>query len=225
LHPVLGSFHKEDIVLRDHVVGSGIQIPIAPAPRGDYPDPDLDRQRQFAQALADCRRSLSNFDAGNDLIRVSEVFTKVIEESEPRRNDVGDVLSRIGDLLNRRRDLEYARHVFRIFGASCREDRELAKISKVDEHPIFETSDLFGKIRVGKEDGRVREIDHELRRVLDLRQELLDGTSTFSLVTHLISLQATPNTTSAITRQITPSRSIPLVTRGMVWLSGSNPNR
>jgi hypothetical protein len=56
-----------------------------------------------------------------------------------------------------------------VFGAARREYRQLAEVVQVVEHALFQTANLFGEIGVGKEHSRVREVDHQLGRVLDLR--------------------------------------------------------
>ena len=98
-------------------------------------------------------------------------------------------------------------------------DLSEAETAEVLAHPLLEPLDLLCQLLLVEEDGRVRQIDHELRGVLQLDEEVFDVAR---LVVHHGS---TPDV--LMTRRIaaTPARSRSDVMKGTPWLSGSTPKR
>jgi hypothetical protein len=86
-------------------------------------------------------------------------------------------------------------------------------------HPLLEPFDLLRELLFVEEDGRIRQVDHELRGVFQLDEEVLDVARLF------IHHGSTPDV--LMTRRIaaTPARSRSDVMKGTPWLSGSIPKR
>ena len=112
------------------------------------------------------------------IVRVPQIRSEILDYAEARDDDAGDVLGCVGDLFHRGRDLENAGHVLRVLRTARCEDRNPAKSAQVFDHPVLEATHLLGEVYVGEEDCRVGEIDHQLRGVLDLSKEPLDGIRT-----------------------------------------------
>jgi hypothetical protein len=177
---ILRSFDQKHVALRDDVVGVRVEVPLATPARRDHPHSYLDRESELSQASAHGRRLFSDLDAGHGLVGVTQVAPEVVHDTETRGDDAGDVLGGVGDVFDGGGNLEYARHVLGVLGASGGKDAHLAQVPEMAEHALFEAAHLLGEIHVGEEHGRVGQVHHQLRRVLDLGEESLDRTSAFS---------------------------------------------
>ena len=82
---------------------------------------------------------------------------------------------------------------------------------------LRESRHLASQLVLVEEDGRVREVDHQLGRVLELDEEVFDVLG----FVH----QVTPDTDMTKSTAATPVRSSVAVMTGTPWLSGSRPKR
>jgi hypothetical protein len=105
---------------------------------------------------------------------VPEIGTELSRDSQPGVHDPGDVGGRIADPLDGVGDPQHAGHALGVVGASGREHRGHAEPAEVHGHAVLQPSDLAGELLLVEEDGRVGQVDHELGRVFELDQELLD---------------------------------------------------
>ena len=92
-----------------------------------------------------------------------------------RLDHAADVARGVADLLDRVGDPQDAGHALGVVGVARGEHRDHAEPAQVVVHPLLEPLDLARELLLVEEDGRVREVDHELRGVLRLDQEVLDG--------------------------------------------------
>ena len=76
--------------------------------------------------------------------------------------------------LDRVRDPQDAGHAFGVLGAAGGEHRHDAEPPEVVVHALLEPVDLARQLLLVEEDGRVGQVDHELRRVLQLDEQLFD---------------------------------------------------
>ena len=172
-HALLGPAHEQDVALREHVVGAGVELPLDPAADRHDPHARLGGERELAERAADHQRARADLDPGGHLVRVAEVAPERVGDPEPSLDDPCDVGGGVPDLLDRARDPQDAGHRLRVLGAAGGEHRHLAQAAQVAGHPLLETLDLAGELVLVEEHRGVREVDHELGGVLRLDEQVL----------------------------------------------------
>ena len=70
--------------------------------------------------------------------------------------------------------MQHAGHGLGVLGGACREHRDLTEPAEVPVHPLLELLDLLRQAVLVEKHGGVGEVHHELARVLQLHEELLD---------------------------------------------------
>ena len=66
------------------------------------------------------------------------------------------------DLLDARREVQDVGHRFCVLAAARGEDRDQPELADVHVHQFLEVIDLVRELRLGEEDGGVREVHHQL---------------------------------------------------------------
>ena len=219
VHPFLGSADQEHVADGDHVFGAGIEAPVHPAPDRDHPHARFRREREIAERAAGCGSVVADLDPRRHLVGVTEILSERVGDPEPGGDDARDVGGGIAHALDRMRDPQDPGHPFGVLGATGGEHGGDAKAAEVFAHPLLEPFDLLRQLLLVEEDGRVGQVDHELGRVFQLDQEVLDVPRLF--VHH----GSTPDNLMTRRMAATPARSRSEVMNGTPWLSGSIPKR
>ena len=219
VHALLGPADQQDVSDGDHVVGAGIEPPVHAAADRDHPHARLRGQGQVAERPSCSGAVLTDPEPRRHLVGVAEILSEGVRDPEARGHDPRDVGGGIAHALDGMRDPQHRGHALRVFLTAGREHRRDPQSVEVPAHPLLEPLDLLRQLLLVEEDGRVGQVDHELRGVLQFDEEVFDVAR---LVVHHGS---TPDV--LMTRRIaaTPARSRSDVMKGTPWLSGSMPKR
>jgi hypothetical protein len=109
------------------------------------------------------------------LVRVAKVRPEHVGDPQAGGDHASDVGGGIADLLDRVGDPENAGHPLGILGTPGREHRDRPQPPQVQGRSLLEPADLLGELLLVEEDGRVREVDHQLGGVLQLDEQIFDG--------------------------------------------------
>jgi hypothetical protein len=117
---------------------------------------------------------------------VAQIRAQGVGDAQPGGDHTRDVGCRGADALDRIGDPQHARHPFGVFRAPCGEHRHRPQAPQQVAGAAVEPDHLVGDLVVVEEDGRVGEIHHQLRGVLQLDEQVFDGM--WRLVTHAAAL-------------------------------------
>ena len=124
---------------------------------------------------------------------------------EPVGHDVRDVDAGVAHALDRREDVQHARHLLGVAWRASGEDADLAHgVGEILE-PLFEGLHLVGHPRIAEEERGIRQVDHELGGVFRLREH---GLEIAGLIVGCHQLPAGP-VRERITRPIQPPEHSP----------------
>jgi hypothetical protein len=165
---------QQHVVFRHHVLGPRVEAPVDPAADRHHPHPGLGGERQVAEGPARGQGVGSDLHAGRHLVGVAEVVAQDVGDPQSRSDHTGDVGRGVPDPLDRVGDPEHAGHALGVLGAPRGEHRHDPQAPQVVVHARFQAVDLARQLVLVEEDRRVREVHHELRRVLQFDEELFD---------------------------------------------------
>ena len=152
------------------LVAVGIDEPLAAAPDRDDAHARLHRQLDVVERAVRERRLGAHAHAVRDLLGRGEVGDERRRDAEVVRDDARDVDGRVAHALDRRHDVQHARHLLGVALRARREHAHLAHLVHELGEALLELVHLVGHARVGEEQRRVPEIDHQLGGVLRLRE-------------------------------------------------------
>jgi hypothetical protein len=212
----------QDVVGNERLLAIGVDDPLLAPADGDDAHADLHRQLDVGERPVRERRVFAHTHPVRDLLGLREIGDEGGGDAEPVRHDPGHVHGRVRHPLDRRDDVQHARHLFCFARRARGEHADLVHLMHEVAQPLLELPDLVGHALVGEEERGVCQVDHELGRVLGLREHGLEVARWLVGFCHGYE---SPRITRDTMNAAAPRKSDDDDTSGTPLLSGSHPSR